>query len=106
MKTSWFTRTLIDPAGFAQVNPQEVAPRRHVVALEAIAGAALAVSIVVAVTAVSIGIARADTLAQWHRDGGSLSVGVWTVMVLTGLSGLSGLITWLVPSARRALRTD
>jgi hypothetical protein len=92
------------PNRIRQPSSSAVAPRRHLVAAELMAGAALMFSTVVAVTAVTIGIARAAPLGDWRADAGSLDVAVWTVTVLVGLSILSGVITWLVPNARRMLR--
>lgn len=93
------------PKSTRQLGSTAAAPRRHLATVELMASAALMFSTVVAVTAVTIGIARAAPLGDWRAEAGSLDVAVWTVTVLVGLSILSGLITWLVPSARRLLRT-
>ena len=57
------TRNLIDRVGFSHPIQREWArKRRHRAFAELIMTAALAVSLAIAVTAVAIGIARADTL--------------------------------------------
>jgi hypothetical protein len=53
---------LTDAAESAPASREGLAPRRHVAALELIAGVALVVSTVVAMAVVTIGIARAETL--------------------------------------------
>lgn len=100
------TTPSIDLTGFTDVKPREPTPRRYAATLELIDSVALVVSTVVAMTVVSIGIARADTLVHWRADDGPLTVAAWTVMTLIGLSGLSGAIAWIVPRASRALRHD
>jgi hypothetical protein len=51
-----------DPIEAAAADRANLSPRRHLAALEWIAGVALVVSTVVAMAVVTIGIARADTL--------------------------------------------
>ena len=94
----------IDPTGFTEVKQPQPTPRRYAAALELVAGIALVVSTVVAMTVVSIGIARADTLVHWRADDGPFAVAAWTELTLIGLSALSGAIAWIVPWASRAMR--
>ena len=56
------SRMVADPIEVAAADRANLSPRRHLAALEWIAGVALVVSTVVAMAVVTIGIARADTL--------------------------------------------
>lgn len=96
--------TSTDPAMPTAADPSDPTPRRHVAALELFAGVALVASTVVALTVVSIGIARADTMMHWHPDSGAFAAAASTVVALVGLSALSGAIAWIVPWAIRAMR--
>jgi hypothetical protein len=49
----------------------------------------LVVSLVIAVTAVSIGIARADTLVPLPDSGGRLALAVLVALVIAGMGGLT-----------------
>jgi hypothetical protein len=71
----------------------ETSPGRPVAVVQLIATAALAASTLIAVTAVSIGIARADVLGA-HAESGSASVAiaVFVGLLLTGMGGLTALM--------------
>jgi hypothetical protein len=66
--------------------------------------AALSVSLVIAITAVSIGIARADALGQFADSGG----GRWALAVFLGLviAGMGGLTAAMVREKEPPLRRD
>lgn len=75
-------------AGFQRPIPShEMAQQRTTLAL--IATAALAVSTVVAVTVVSIGIARAEMLSAAQSDDARLAVAVFLGIVFAGMGGLT-----------------
>jgi hypothetical protein len=66
---------------------------RRVVAVELMTTAALAVSLVVAVTAVSIGIARADTLRTiTDGDRGPFAAALFLGLLIAGAGGLIALM--------------
>ena len=73
--------------------PQTPTPGRPVAVVQLIATAALALSTLVAVTAVSIGIARADVLGA-HADTGSatLAIAIFIGLLLSGMGGLTALM--------------
>jgi hypothetical protein len=74
---------------------------RRIVAVELMATAALAVSLVVAVTAVSIGIARADTLRTF-TDGerGPFAVALFFGLVMAAMGGLTAVMARGAEQAR------
>ena len=75
-------------AGFQRPIPsQEMAQQRTTLAL--IATAALAISTVIAVTVVSIGIARAEMLSAAQSDDARLAVAVFLGIVFAGMGGLT-----------------
>jgi hypothetical protein len=64
-------------------------------AVEVIATAGLAISLVIAMTAVSIGIARAETFgAIAERDGASLALALFLGLLFAGMGGLTALFTY------------
>lgn len=66
---------------------------RSVAVVELIATAALAFSTVVAVTAVSIGIARADVFAGTaHADSAPLAIALFIGLLLTAMGGFTALM--------------
>ena len=73
--------------------PETAAPGRPVAVVQLIATAALAASTLIAVTAVSIGIARADVLGG-QADAGSatLAIAVFIGLLLSGMGGLTALM--------------
>jgi hypothetical protein len=71
------------------------APRTHwsASAVEMAATLGLALSTLVAITAVSIGIARADVLAvQADADGGPLAIALFIGLLLSGMGGLTAIM--------------
>jgi hypothetical protein len=82
----------IDRTGFT--SPRSVRARGHrcTAVAQLIASAALVLSIAVAATAVSIGIARADGLAAVAEDSGA-HVAVLLALVLVGMGGLTAWMT-------------
>jgi uncharacterized membrane protein YidH (DUF202 family) len=75
-------------AGFQRPVPShQMAQQRTTLAL--IATAALAISTVVAVTVVSIGIARAEMLNTASADDGRLAVALFLGIVFAGMGGLT-----------------
>ena len=84
--------------GFASPDTNCKSVKRRHAAIELVATAALAVSLIIAVTAVSIGAARAQMLGAvaHNRD-------AFVALVVTGLGGVSGL-TMMVARNRFADR--
>jgi hypothetical protein len=79
-------------AGFGPAVSGRKAVSRRARALEAIATAALALALVVAMTAVSIGIARADTASLFTRgDGAPFALALFLGLLLAGMGGLTAL---------------
>jgi hypothetical protein len=66
---------------------------RSILVVELVTTAALALSTAVAVTAVSIGMARADVIgAVKHGDGASLAIAVFMALLFSGMGGLTALM--------------
>jgi uncharacterized membrane protein len=65
--------------------------RRALALAELVATVALVVSILVAVTAVSIGIARADTSIV-DKDGGRWALAVFLGLFIAGMGGLTAFV--------------
>ncbi len=77
--------------GFASPAVDSKSVKRRHVAIELIATVALAVSLIIAVTAVSIGAARAQVLgAVTHSKGASLAIGAVVALVTAGVGGMGG----------------
>jgi len=79
---------------FDHETPEATAPRNRPVALvELIATVALALSTLVAVTAVSIGIARADAFsARPDTDAAPLAIALFIGLLLSGMGGLTAMM--------------
>jgi len=79
---------------FDHETPEATAPSdRPVAPVELIATVALAFSTLVAVTAVSIGIARADVFgARTDEDGASLAIALFVGLLLTAMGGLTAVM--------------
>ncbi len=61
--------------------------------VELITTAGLALSTAVAVTAVSIGMARADVIGSvTHGDGATLAIAIFMAMLFSGMGGLTALM--------------
>jgi hypothetical protein len=80
--------------GFQPTTPQASAPKHRSIAfVELITTAALALSTAVAVTAVSIGIARADEAgAVATGDGTAFAVALLIGLLLSGMGGLTAIM--------------
>ena len=65
---------------------------RPVVMVELIATVALALSTLVAVTAVSIGIARADTIGAADHASAPVALALFIGLLLSGMGGLTALM--------------
>ena len=94
------TGTLADQVGFEHPNRRSPSPRRPAAPLELIAGVALVVSTVVAATAVSIGIARADVVGAAAAGERSFAVALLLGIIFAGWGALTVLMI------RRAPRRD
>jgi hypothetical protein len=78
----------------AGASPQATGRKhRSILFVELVTTAALALSTAVAVTAVSIGMARADVLgAVKHADGASVAIAVFIALLFSGMGGLTALM--------------
>ena len=82
-----------DRTGFAPRREMQAQGRRATMIAQFITSLALVLSIAVAVTAVSIGIARADTLSGAAEDLHSrLAAATLFAIVLVGIGGLTALL--------------
>lgn len=89
------------PVGFASPTAGNKAARRRTAAIELLATLTLAVSLIIAATAVSIGMARAQAFgAVGERDGAPLAVALFFGAVLVGM----GVLTAIAAGQRRSLR--
>ncbi len=81
-------------AGFQPTIPQASAPKHRSIAfVELVTTAALALSTAVAVTAVSIGIARADVAGTVvNGDGTAFAVALFIGLLLSGMGGLTAIM--------------
>jgi hypothetical protein len=86
--------SMIDHTGFAAQRRVRLSSRRAAMVAEAIASFALVLSITVAMTAVSIGIARADVLAAAAEDPTArVAAAILLALVLVGIGGLTALLS-------------
>jgi len=93
---------LTDGVGFVSPSVRTSAAKRRFARAELIATIALAVCLVVALTAVSIGMARADTLGIIaETDSGRLALAVMLGLVLVGMGGVTALMSRSPGKARR-----
>lgn len=77
--------------GFASPAADSKCVNRRHAAIEIATTVALAVSLIIAVTAVSIGAARAQVLGGVaHGKDASLAIGVIVALVMAGVGGLGG----------------
>jgi hypothetical protein len=91
----------IDRAGFAPRPLESVHGRRSTMLAQLITTVALVLSIAVAATAVSIGIARADGLAP-AAEGQNAHVAVVLALAFVGIGGLTAFVT----RGRTRLKSD
>ena len=83
---------LTGKVGFASPNIENKFSTRRTAGVELIATMALAISLIIAATAVSIGVARAQALdAVTGGDGASLGLGILFGLLLAGMGGLTAL---------------
>ena len=76
-----------------EASPASGVKHRSIASVELITTAALALSTAVAVTAVSIGIARADVVgAVAQGDGAPFAVALFIGLLLSGMGGLTALM--------------
>lgn len=92
---------LAGKVGFASPVTEGRFSKRRSAGIELIATVALAVALVVAATAVSIGVARAQTLsAVGDDDGAPLAIALFLGLLMAGMGGL----TAVAAHERRSLR--
>jgi hypothetical protein len=73
--------------------PQPAGKHRSILFVELVTSAALALSTAVAVTAVSIGMARADVIGSVaHGDGASLAIAIFMATLFAAVGGLTALM--------------
>ncbi len=85
---------LTGKVGFASPISEKSLSRRRSLGVELIAMAALVVCLIVAVTAVSIGMARAQALAAVdNSDRAPFAIGLLLGAVMAGMGGLTAMAT-------------
>ena len=84
---------LTGKVGFASPVTETRLLRRRILGVEMIAAVALAVCLIIAVTAVSIGMARAQALATIDRhDHTPFAVALFFGAVMAGMGGLTAMV--------------
>jgi len=84
---------LTGKVGFASPIAETQSTRRRILGVELFATAALAVSLIVAATAVSIGVARAQAFAEVGRsDRTPFAVALVFGAVMAGMGGLTAIV--------------
>jgi len=92
---------LTGKVGFASPATEQTFSKRRSAGIELLATVALAVSLVIAATAVSIGMARAQAFgAVPHSDGTPFAIAVFLALALTGMGGLTAVAARCRRSAR------
>jgi hypothetical protein len=85
---------LTDGVGFVSPDVRTGAAKRRFARAELIATVALAVCLVVALTAVSIGMARADTLGIIaETENGRLALAIMLGLIMVGMGGVTALMS-------------
>ena len=85
---------LTDGVGFVSPDVRTGAAKRRFARAELIATIALAVCLVVALTAVSIGMARADTLGIIaETESGRLALAIMLGLIMVGMGGVTALMS-------------
>jgi len=85
---------LTGKVGFASPISAKRLTRRRILGVELIATAALVISLIIAATAVSIGMARAQAFAGGSRqDDASFAVALFFGAVMVGMGGLTAIVT-------------
>jgi hypothetical protein len=88
------SKDLTDQVGFAPPTARRRAVRRRFALAELIATIALAVCLVVALTVVSIGMARADALtAVAEPDSARLALAITLGVIMIAMGGITVLVT-------------
>jgi len=96
------TEKLAGKVGFASPVIEKRFSRRRSAGVELIATVALAVCLVIAATAVSIGMARAQTLGAVGNDNGApLAIALFFGLVMAGMGGLTAIAARERRSSRR-----
>jgi hypothetical protein len=84
---------LTGKVGFASPVSKKPLSRRRILNVELLATVALAVSLIIAVTAVSIGVARAQAFASLGSSGRTpFTVGLFVGAVMAGMGGLTAMV--------------
>ena len=84
---------LTGKVGFASAVSTKRITRCRIVGVELIATMALVVCLIIAVTAVSIGMARADVLGSVAKgDSAPLAIAIFIGLLFTGMGGLTALM--------------
>ena len=84
---------LTGKVGFASPVSERRLSRRRILGVELIAAVALAVCLIIAVTAVSIGMARAQAFANIGRhDRAPFAVALFFGAVMAGMGGLTAMV--------------
>jgi len=95
-------RDLTDGVGFGHPSVRKGAVKRRSMFPELIATIGLALCLVVALTAVSIGLARADTLGIiGDVEGSRLAVAIMLGLIMVGMGGLTALMSRSPSKTRR-----
>ena len=85
---------LTGPVGFASPVSTKRIRRCRLLGIELFATVALAVSLLIAATAVSIGVARAQAFASFHYgDRAPVAVALFAGALIVGIGGLSAILT-------------
>ena len=85
---------LTGPVGFASPVSTKRITRCRLLGVELLATVALAASLLIAVTAVSIGVARAQAFAHFsHSDRAPVAVALLFGAVIAGMGGLTAIVT-------------
>jgi hypothetical protein len=84
---------LTGKVGFASPVSERKSSRRRILGVELIAAGALAVCLIIAVTAVTIGMARAQALANIdRRDHTPFAVALFFGALMAGMGGLTAIV--------------
>ncbi len=83
---------LTGKVGFASPTTEQNFSKRRYAGIELLATVALAISLIIAATAVSIGMARAQALgAVSHADGAPFAIAVFVGLLMAGMGTLTAI---------------
>ena len=83
---------LTGKVGFASPTTEQNFSKRRYAGIELLATVALAISLIIAATAVSIGMARAQAIgAVSHGDGGPFAIAVFVGLLMAGMGALTAM---------------